>query len=194
MTKAAKVIGNVLYTALVIGVLTLALLFVGTKVDLLGYEVKVVKSGSMEPAIHVGSIVVVASGDNYSYRVGETITFGRDTRQSVPVTHRIVDTVGEGSGLTYITKGDANEESDPVPVRPRDILGKVTLTLPYLGYAIEFARTSLGFALLIGIPAAIIVLDEFANIVWEVHKYRARVRRLRERRMESIRQRNQGLV
>ena len=167
------------YALIVIGAVVFTLLFVGTKIDLLGYEVKVVKSGSMEPAINVGGIVVVAAAQ--SYKVGDIITFGADTWRRIPVTHRIVEVVPTGMTTSYRTKGDANEEPDNKLVRHGDIIGKVAFDLPFVGYAINFARTPIGFILLVGIPALLIVLDESANIVWEFHKYRFRRRKTKNK-------------
>jgi len=178
MKKISIVIANILYTAVVIAVLALALLFVGTKINLFGYEAKVVQSGSMEPYILTGSLIVIAPAEQY--RLGDVVTYGPDTSKSVPVTHRIVEKNSEGARAQFVTKGDANEDPDPIAVLQRDIIGKVMFSLPYLGYVIEFARTKLGFGLLIGIPALLIILDEFANITWEVHKYRHRRRQLRQ--------------
>lgn len=170
MKKALSFFGNTVYTAIVLVVLAFALLFVGTRVDILGYEVKVVQSGSMEPAIMTGGIVVVAPTN--AYNVGDVITFGSDTRSSVPITHRVIEKTYEGRSATYLTKGDANEEADSAAVAHSAVIGEVVFTVPYVGYVIDFARTPLGFALLVGIPALLIILDEFANIMWEVHKYR----------------------
>jgi signal peptidase len=178
MKKFGTLTLNIIYTIVVVAILALALLFVGTRVDLLGYEVKVVKSGSMEPAIMTGGIVVIKP--SAAYNVGDVVTFGKDTRNSIPVTHRVIEKTGEGSSASYLTKGDANEDNDPQAVLARDIIGKVALTLPYVGYVIEFARTPWGFLTLIGIPALVIVLDEFANIVWEVRVYLAKRRREEE--------------
>lgn len=172
MKRAIHILSTVLYTAFVVAVLSLALLFLGTKIDILGYEIKIVKSGSMEPMIQTGSIVVVAPSE--SYAVGDVVTYGRDTRSTIPVTHRIVDKQTENGETAYITKGEANTDPDPKAVARSLVIGKVAFTLPYIGYVIEFARTPLGFALLIGMPALLIVLDEIANIVFEVHKYRCR--------------------
>ncbi len=170
MKKVLKTIAKSLYALIVLGAVAFTLLFVGTKIDLLGYEVKVVQSGSMEPAVNVGGVVIVAPA--MSYAVGDIITFGSDTAERIPVTHRIVEKNQAGSSYTYLTKGDANEDVDSKPVRQREIIGKVIFDMPLVGYAINFARTPLGFLLLVGIPALLIVLDEFANIVWEVRKYR----------------------
>ena len=175
---------NVIYTIIVVAVLALALLFVGTKVDILGYEVKIVQSGSMEPAIMTGGIVVISPSSLYS--VGDVVTYGRDTKNSIPVTHRIVEKMGEGRSATYITKGDANEDNDPKAVTSRELIGKVAFTIPYIGYVIQFARTPLGFATLIGIPALVIVLDELANVVWEVRVYLARKRKEQGRSTAAV--------
>lgn len=180
MKKAATITINIIYTLVVVAVLGIALLFVGTKVDMLGYQVKVVKSGSMEPAIKTGGIVVIAP--SAAYGVGDVVTFGRDTKNSIPVTHRIVEKTGEGRTATYMTKGDANEDTDPNVLRNSGIIGTVAFTIPYVGYVIEFARTPLGFLILIGIPALVIVLDEFANIVWEVRVYLAKQRQQHQKK------------
>jgi signal peptidase len=165
---------KITYGAFIAVVVTTAFLFLGTQVPLLGYQVKVVKSGSMEPAIPVSSIVVIAPSEQYG--VGDVVTFGTESTGRIPVTHRIVEVEGSGAARTYITKGDANEEADMTPVDPSAIIGSVRFSVPYLGYLIEFLRTPLGYALLVGVPAAIIILDEIADIVWEFHKVRARKR------------------
>lgn len=184
MKKIGTVTLNIIYTVVVLGVLAIALLFIGTKIDILGYEVKIVQSGSMEPAIKTGGIVIIAPSSVYN--VGDVITFGRDTKREVPVTHRVVEKIGEGNRATYVTKGDANEDRDPNITSARSIIGKVAFSIPYAGYVIEFARTPTGFLTLIGIPALVIVLDEFANIVWEVRVYLAKKRRAAGRKTSVV--------
>lgn len=175
MKKVLITISKVIYGLVVLTVVALACLFIGTKVDLFGYELRVVQSGSMEPAIPTGSVVLIAPAA--VYEVGDVVTYHTGRAGSIPVTHRIIKkTVGE-QHTYYATQGDANEDVDPSPVAHQRVMGKVTTHLPYVGYVIEFARTPLGFALLIGIPALVIILDEVANIAWEIHKYRFARRR-----------------
>lgn len=170
MKKVLTIISKTIYGTVVLAVVAMALLFIGTKVDVLGYELRVVKSGSMEPAIPTGSLVLITPAE--SYEVGDVVTYHTGAAGSIPVTHRIMrKTVGEQQTY-YATQGDANEDMDPSPVPHPRVIGRVSQHLPFIGYAIEFARTPLGFALLIGIPAAMIILDEFANIIWEYRKYR----------------------
>ena len=107
-----KFISGVLYTVLVTLLLCVAGLFLASLLPIPGnIEVKIVKSGSMEPAIHTGSVVIVKPES--SYGIGDVITFGADTKAKIPTTHRIVS-IREENGTTYFaTKGDANEDPDP---------------------------------------------------------------------------------
>lgn len=139
---------------------------------------KIVKSGSMEPAIPTGSLVVIkpdVTTYGAKYNVGEVVTFGPDTAREIPTTHRVTAiTRDENNQFVYTTKGDANEEQDPNPVPAADVIGQVVLHVPYAGYILDFAKKPLGFALLIGIPAAAIMLDEAVVIFKEFTKMRRR--------------------
>ncbi len=134
------------------------------------YQIKIVKSGSMEPAIRTGSIVVVKPSADYT--VGDVIIFGKDTKTDIPITHRIVSSRMEGGATLFTTKGDANEDPDPNEVKQREVNGKVLFTVPFLGYIIDLARQPLGFTILIVLPALIVIYDEGAKILREIKKMR----------------------
>jgi signal peptidase I len=119
-------------------------------------QMKIVQSGSMMPAIKVGSVVVIMP--RAPYEVGEIITFTSE-RMDMPVTHRVFAKTKEAGRTTYVTKGDANEEPDLSSVPERNVIGKVVLTIPYLGYIIDFARKPMGFTFLIGIPATLFMVE-----------------------------------
>ena len=167
-----KILGKIIYGVVLTLLLAVAGLFVVSLVPSMGVEIKIVKSGSMEPAISTGSLVVVRPAD--AYQAGDVITFGKDTRSEIPTTHRIVSVRQEQGSTFYTTKGDANEEADPQEVAAQDVIGKVWFHTPYAGYVLDFARQPLGFALLIGLPAAMIVLDEGINIYQEIRAMRRR--------------------
>ncbi len=133
-------------------------------------EVKIVKSGSMEPGIKTGSVVVIR--ENPSYGVGDVITF-TSRSADIPTTHRIIDIGADG---TFVTKGDANEERDADIVFPNQVIGRVFVDLPYVGFVLDFARQPLGFGLLIGIPAFLIIFDELEKM-WVVYRDRKGGRR-----------------
>lgn len=126
----------------------------------------------MEPAISTGSVVVIQKED--AYTEGQVITFGQKTSNSIPTTHRIVATEVQGGELVYLTKGDANEERDIEAISKEDVHGVVLLTIPALGFLLDFARKPVGFALLIGVPALIIVFEEASKIVAAIKMGRAK--------------------
>lgn len=137
-----------------------------------GYDVRIVLSGSMEPAISTGSLVIVQDRDRYE--VGDIIMFTDSRRRDdLPTTHRIIDDRVIDGELAYITKGDANDNVDPDPIRLGSVRGLVVFTIPYLGYVLDFVRQPLGFALIIGVPALMIAVEEIGNIykaIWGTRK------------------------
>ena len=144
-----------------------ALLLIANKFHLPGgFKLYVVKSGSMEPTIHTGSLVAVSPAK--SYAKGDIITFGPDTKDQAPTTHRIV----EENGDEITTKGDANNTVDSRKISENDIIGRVHWWIPFLGYILALAKTSVGFVILIVIPATIVIYDEIRNMAEEVKKLR----------------------
>jgi len=160
---------KIIYYIFIAFIVVIALLLVISVFPITGnYKIMIVQSGSMAPAIKMGSIVVVKPADDY--KIGDVITFGPYTRTKAPTSHRIYDIkVTEGQAV-YITKGDANNAPDAREISKRDVLGKVLFSVPYVGFAVDFAKKPLGFALIIIVPAAIIVFDEIKKIYEEIKK------------------------
>lgn len=158
------------YGLLVIVAISLGALLLVVQTSIIpGFEAKIVQSGSMEPAILTGSLVIVQASD--SYAINDVVTF-QSRSSDIPTTHRLIgDELQEGE-LRYETKGDANEDPDATFLRPEQIIGKVILSVPYLGYLLDFARQPLGFFLLIGIPVLLIAWEEVGVIVKEMRKKR----------------------
>lgn len=127
---------------------------------LFGWDAFVVTSGSMAPAFQAGSVVVVAPIPGEQVGMRDIVTF-RD-----PVgytTHRIVGIEATSQGgeddITFTTKGDANEEADPVPLDPRNIVGKANFAVPHVGYVIDLVRSPVGA----GVLAALILYATFGG-------------------------------
>jgi len=135
------------------------------------FKLLVVKSGSMEPSINTGGLVIVKPVDEY--KIGDVVSFGEITKTKDLTTHRIHDIRVVSGEVFYITKGDANNAPDQTEIRKKDIVGKVLFDIPYLGFAIDFAKKPIGFALIIIIPAVAIVVDEIKKIFKEVKKKKA---------------------
>ena len=121
--------------AIVIGLVVLATALVGMR--FLGYGVYVVTSGSMEPAIPIGSLIVAQAVRPESIQPGEVITYALPDRV---VTHR-VESIGDRDGrVVFVTRGDANAVADPWVVQPDGDIGAVDASLPILGFAVAGAQ------------------------------------------------------
>ena len=113
-----------------------ALIIVVTVVvpKIIGAEPFTVISGSMEPTIPTGSIVVSKHAEAGEVGFGDVVTYQLKSGEPLTVTHRVVGVdVVEGK-TRYRTQGDANNAEDPLPVRPEQIRGVVTYHIPYVGY------------------------------------------------------------
>ncbi|MBP3874561.1 MAG: signal peptidase I [Lachnospiraceae bacterium] len=105
----------------------------------MGYKIYNVVSGSMEPAIPVGSIVYVKAIDPTEVNTGDIIAFeGGDS----VIMHRVQENkVVEGS---FVTKGDANDSEDLAEVPYDRLIGIVVCHIPVLGQILTLFGTSFG--------------------------------------------------
>ncbi len=131
-----------------------------------GLRAYIVQSGSMEPALSTGSVVLTKTFD--SYNPGEIITFSTGGRELT--THRIVGIDNVNGQTVFRTKGDANEEVDNWTVQESQIVGRQIFSIPKLGYLADFVKTPKGFVILVVIPASIIVYEELKAILSETRK------------------------
>jgi len=131
-----------------------------------GYRSFLVQSGSMEPTIMTGDIVVVHSQPQYF--INDTITFfGSDGRI---VTHRIIGVSQKEDKTVFTTKGDANRSVDSDVAKPDKIIGKVILVIPKLGYFVNFSKSLPGLIILVFIPTFFLVLDELIRLKTDAHR------------------------
>jgi signal peptidase len=159
MKKIARFLLTLLFFV-IIGAIVVIL--ISSKIGVYGLHSYVVQTGSMEPNIHVGSVVFSFPG---TYKPGDIITFNRAEKS---ITHRIISVKNN----QYIVKGDANKVVDPQPVNKNDITGKDVLIVPYLGKFVDFIRTVPGFILVVALPILVyigfeirVIKNEFAKEV-----------------------------
>lgn len=137
-----------------------------------GPKIFAVLSGSMEPAIHTGGVVIIKPESQY--KIGDIVTFGKNTTKDIPTTHRIVSSRAVEGVLLFTTKGDANNSSDTKEINQGNIHGKVLFTVPFVGYIIDLVRQPLGIILIIVLPAIFIIYDEAKKIINEIKKMRVK--------------------
>lgn len=136
----------------------------GGEPSFLGYQIKTVLSGSMEPTFKTGSIIAIKPINNpTTLKKSDVITFMKQD-QSI-VTHRIIDVVNQGNQILFKTKGDNNKESDFDPVISQNVIGKYTgFTIPYLGYIVDYAKSNKGIAILLIIPGVLLLIYSVVTI------------------------------
>lgn len=119
--------------------------------QLVGWEIFAVLSGSMEPTIKVGGIVAVHPVPADQLKVGDVITFVDQNRPDTFVTHRIVELSVSDGQATAKTKGDANDTADAWSVPANKAVGRVDLSLPYLGFLMIWLSSPLAKVAILGI-------------------------------------------
>ena len=144
-----------------------------------GVGAAVVLSGSMEPELSVGDLLIIAERDGYS--VGDVVVY-QDGRMSV--THRIVSATEE----EIVTRGDANVSEDE-PITPDAIKGEVVLAIPFVGYAVNVIKTPIVTLIILGL--AIWLLErsfrlEKAKDNDELKKIREEIEKLKEQSNKDI--------
>lgn len=133
----------------------LVLIVVPALLPVLGRHMYVVRGASMEPAIPLGSVVVVHSTNPALLKVGEVVTY--QTAVGTVVTHRVT-AIEAGSDLRFQTKGDASSSADPGLIPASEIVGSVEYTLPGVGILVAMLASPTGVLLAVGILAALVVM------------------------------------
>ena len=180
-----KIILNTIQLLLIGAFLVIAILTFGSKIPFLarlGINFFYVVSGSMEPTIPTGALIYSGKYRLDDLKKDDIITFNlRDEKSGAVsvVTHRIdsyerVEGMkGDKKTLAYniTTKGDANNTPDARTIPPGNIIGLYKWHLPYLGYITSFAQTVKGFALLVILPATILIIWEIIELVLYFKNY-----------------------
>lgn len=155
-----RVISTVLMTLLVsVAAMVVFTSLSGGEPEVFGYQLKTVLSGSMEPDIQTGSIIAVESIDGSeeaaTLQNGDVITFVEAENRLI--THRITEVDTTENGVLYTTKGDNNNAVDSNPVLAENVVGVYSgVTIPYVGYVVNFAQSPEGSALLLILPGMLL--------------------------------------
>lgn len=138
------------------------------------FNAYVVLSGSMLPEIAIKDIVVTKKVPAEELEIGDIITFiSPDTRYGgISITHRILDKSYDESlgSYTYRTKGDNNNVADMALVPNNNILGKVILKIPKLGYIQDLLSSKGGLIIIVLIPCLVILSYDIMKIFKNIGK------------------------
>jgi signal peptidase I len=131
---------------------------------LLGCRALVVMSGSMEPALPTGSVVLVKRIPAEAIAVGDVVSFRSPENPSRVLTHR-VQSVGLVDGRLQVqTRGDANTGTESWNIDPQGTVGRVVFHVPLLGFALAPLQGALPRLLLVVVPALLLAVRLIADI------------------------------
>ncbi len=135
-SKALRIINLTIFVVLFIilcGILTSVLIAKssGQTPAILGYQLYVVQSGSMEPTFNVGSVILSKiPKDASKLKKGDVVTF---TNESTTITHRIVAVINENGVVKYKTKGDNPQNSEDTNLlTPNRVIAVFVFRIPLI--------------------------------------------------------------
>lgn len=165
MTRA-RTIGrfSTLALAWAVGAFCMALLAVVALPNAIGMRSFTVMSGSMEPTIHVGDVVIDKQIRPLDARPGDVVTFSDPSGKKRLITHRIRSMHVQGSTVQVVTKGDANNTVERWTVPAQGRIGRVELRVWKLGYPLVYAHSRYGLIGLVALPAFLLCLVELRKI------------------------------
>lgn len=126
---------------------------------LMSWQATVVMSGSMEPGISAGDVLIAQPLTQEQVLSTDFLTQGSVPLAYDPVkpeqlvTHRIVEKLPSNE---FVTKGDSNESNDSTPLPAKNIVGLERILVPYIGIPVQAMRSG------DPLPAVVFALITFA--------------------------------
>lgn len=122
----------------------------------------VVLTGSMDPTIKAGDLIVCKKIDAEEIQEGDVIAFfDPEGNGSSIVTHRVIriDVDPVSGEISFRTQGDNNDIADMTPVPAENLVGIWTGTrIGGLGYVVLFTQSTVGLIVIIAVVVAAIII------------------------------------
>lgn len=131
-----------------------------------GHKLLTVLSGSMEPVIHTGDVIVVKPLEGGQIaQEGDVITFYAKEDSAMLITHRVVGLIQVNQRpVAYVTKGDNNQSEDLTPVPVDRAIGIYQWRIPFFGYVSDFMRKPFGILLFVVLPGLLFIGGELKKM------------------------------
>lgn len=123
-----------------------------------------VMSGSMEPTIGTGDVVVARQIPPMDARVGDIVTFRDPLKHDRLITHRVREIHVLQNKVLFVTKGDANTSTEHWVVPEDGTIGRVAFHVPLLGYFMVWIHSTFGLLLLIVLPTLLLGASELWHL------------------------------
>lgn len=124
-----------------------------------GYYPLIVQSGSMEPEILTGDLIINHVAEMDEIEVGDVISYYEG---KYIITHRVVEeTTDKNGNKAFICQGDANNTPDDTLVTADNLAGIYLHRIPGLGDAAMFMQTTQGLIVCVVCPTVLLLLYDF---------------------------------
>lgn len=175
--KLLKFSGNIIFLLSILLIITLLFSLLQTNKNseklpsLFGFNVLTVLSGSMEPLLERGDLVIIKPVNFDKLEKSEIVTYRNNA--NTLVTHRIVEILREDGKVLLQTKGDANNIVDEELVTSEQLVGSMKFSIPKAGLLLSFIKTPMGLMILVAVPFIYIILGLLSRIIGSQKKGQA---------------------
>lgn len=159
--KANVILWCLLILALVLCVTVISQVLGRGYISVSGYSLFRVATGSMEPELPIGTLLITQKTEISDIKNGEIVTFRSKQvgMLGVIITHRVVGIHENMNGVVYLeTKGDANQYADGHYVDESNLIGRVVYSTGegnVFAAVIQFLSSPAGFLACIVLPCLI---------------------------------------
>ena len=129
-----------------------------------GFQSFTVLSGSMEPAIGTGDVVVVRRIAPLDATIRDVVSFRSPDDPAKVITHRVTGMRVVGDSVNFVTRGDANTGSERWAVPTSGTIGRVEYRIPKLGYVTNRIGSPFGRLGFLVVPAILLAIFELRRI------------------------------
>ena len=171
VNRIMKIISSAIFVVLVLLIILIVFYIVRVNFlasnDKLG-EVRInfytILTQSMYPTIKAGDVVVTYKEDNNKYNEGDVITFVSEQNGGITITHRVEEVYSVNDSYSYKTKGDNNNAPDNEITSGDNVLGKVVVKVPKVGYIQQFLVSKTGWIVAVILPCLGIVIYDILKL------------------------------
>lgn len=167
LKKSYKIIKTLLVVIIVMITASLIIMkLMGETPSLFGYNFYLIASGSMEPSLQTGDIILSKKVDNTELKISDVVTYQGESGElkGKLITHQIVKMYEEDGEKYIVTKGTANSIEDPA-IKEDQVVSVMKTKLPFMGQVLKVINTPLGFLVLIILPLAILLVNEIVALI-----------------------------
>ena len=130
----------------------------GRLVPLTGRTTLIIGGNSMQPTIPMGAAVIAEPVPASAIEVGDIVSLRTGAHLQSVFTHRVTRVV-EHDGIPWVeTKGDANAAPDPSLTSSANVIGRVSMTIPYAGFLLALLSVPTGVLFVLFLAGVLLTL------------------------------------